>query len=313
MAHRISVIAGDGIGPEVTREALGVLRAAAEVHGFEVDLTEHPYGTEHYLATGEMLPDEALATMAEGDAIFLGAIGDPRVETGMIERAIIMGIRVGLDLYTRFLWRGVSFGEQWTLQPTASFAAYGLSVDLWASAAPDQSSLVDYVGITLGYTYEASFGTFAVTLADWIFTQRYTAEGTVETGAPYLFDFDGNGNGSHWLDLTLAYTGPSAFPLTVEFGVVVYNDPDHSLYAGLRYDIDVGAGFTLTPEFGVVFGRSARWYLTDADPINVTNCALTLSRTVALGHGITLPLSIALVVNPESERVHIVAGVGVHL
>ena len=220
---------------------------------------------------------------------------------------------VGLDLYTRFLWRGVSFGEQWTLQPTASFAAYGLSVDLWASAAPDQSSLVDYVGITLGYTYEASFGTFAVTLADWIFTQRYTAEGTVETGAPYLFDFDGNGNGSHWLDLTLAYTGPSAFPLTVEFGVVVYNDPDHSLYAGLRYDIDVGAGFTLTPEFGVVFGRSARWYLTDADPINVTNCALTLSRTVALGHGITLPLSIALVVNPESERVHIVAGVGVHL
>jgi len=99
MAHRISVIAGDGIGPEVTREALGVLRAAAEIHEFEIDVTEHPYGTDHYLATGEKLPDEALASMAEGDAILLGAIGDPRVETGMLERAIIAGIRFGLDLY----------------------------------------------------------------------------------------------------------------------------------------------------------------------------------------------------------------------
>ncbi len=99
MAHRISVIAGDGIGPEVTNEALGVLRACSEIHSFEIDVTEHPYGTEHYLATGEMLPDEALAKMAEGDAIYLGAIGDPRVETGMLERAIIAGIRFGLDLY----------------------------------------------------------------------------------------------------------------------------------------------------------------------------------------------------------------------
>jgi hypothetical protein len=220
---------------------------------------------------------------------------------------------VGLDLYSRFLWRGVSFGEQWTLQPNASFRAYGLSVELWASASPDQSSLVDYVGITLGYAYEARFGTLGFRLADWIFSQRYAADGTLETSASYLFDFADDGEGSHWLDLTVFFTGPAAVPITLQLGAVVYNDPDHSLYAGVLYAIDVGSGFTLTPEFGVVFGRSRRWYNTDADPVNVTNCALTVARTVDLGRGITLPLSVALVVNPEAERVHVVVGVGLRL
>ena len=220
---------------------------------------------------------------------------------------------VGLDLYSRFLWRGVSFGEQWTLQPNASFRAYGLSVELWASASPDQSSLVDYVGITLGYAYQAAFGTLGIRLSDWISSQHYAEDGTLETGAPYLFDFSDNGEGSHWLDLTVFFTGPASVPITLQLGAVVYNDPDHSLYAGVLYAIDVGRGFTLTPEFGVVFGRSERWYLTDSDPVNVTNCALTVSRTVDLGRGITLPLSVALVVNPEAERVHVVVGVGLRL
>jgi 3-isopropylmalate dehydrogenase len=99
MAHRIAVIGGDGIGPEVTDEALKVLRAAEEVYGFSTEVTEYPYGTEHYLATGEAFPESALEEMREYDAIYLGAIGDPRVETGMLERAIIAGIRFGLDLY----------------------------------------------------------------------------------------------------------------------------------------------------------------------------------------------------------------------
>jgi 3-isopropylmalate dehydrogenase len=79
----IAVIPGDGIGEEVVREGLKVL----------------PYGAEHYLKTRETFPDSAVRAMADHDAILLGAIGDPRVETGMLERAIIMGVRFGLDLY----------------------------------------------------------------------------------------------------------------------------------------------------------------------------------------------------------------------
>jgi len=97
--YRVAVLGGDGIGPEVTREAAETLRAASRIHGFALDFTDYPYGAEHYLKTNETLPPSALEEMRGHDAILLGAIGDPRLPTGMLERAIISGIRFGLDLY----------------------------------------------------------------------------------------------------------------------------------------------------------------------------------------------------------------------
>ena len=97
--HDIAVIAGDGIGPEVVREGLKVLDAAAEVHGFRTRVEHMPYGADHYLKTRETFPDSALRASHDFGAVFLGAIGDPRVETGLLERAIISGLRFGLDLY----------------------------------------------------------------------------------------------------------------------------------------------------------------------------------------------------------------------
>ncbi|MHC4224494.1 MAG: 3-isopropylmalate dehydrogenase [Planctomycetota bacterium] len=95
----IAVIPGDGIGEEVVREGLRVLETVSAVTGFKYKLEHYPYGAEHYLKTGETFPDSALRAMRDHDAIFLGAIGDPRIETGMLERAIIAGVRFGLDLY----------------------------------------------------------------------------------------------------------------------------------------------------------------------------------------------------------------------
>ena len=97
--HTIAVLPGDGIGEEVVREALRVLEAVAAVTGFQYKTESYPYGAEHYLKTGETFPDSALREMKDHSAILLGAIGDPRVETGMLERAIIAGVRFGLDLY----------------------------------------------------------------------------------------------------------------------------------------------------------------------------------------------------------------------
>ena len=97
--HQIAVIAGDGIGPEVTREALKVVDAAAEIWGFRVRRTEYPFGTEHYLATKEIFPDAAFSEVKQKDAIYLGAIGDPRVPVGLIEYGIIAKCRFDLDLY----------------------------------------------------------------------------------------------------------------------------------------------------------------------------------------------------------------------
>ena len=97
--YKIAVIAGDGIGPEVTREALKILKRSSELYGFGFKTTEYPFGSEHYLKTGELVPESIYSEYREHDAIYLGAIGDPRVEVGLVERAVIAGIRFKLDLY----------------------------------------------------------------------------------------------------------------------------------------------------------------------------------------------------------------------
>lgn len=97
--HRVAVVAGDGIGPEVTREALQVARLAGGKFGFSLALTEYPFGTEHWLKTQEIFPDSAFAEAMAHDAIYLGAIGDPRAPVGLIERGVIGRLRWEGDLY----------------------------------------------------------------------------------------------------------------------------------------------------------------------------------------------------------------------
>lgn len=95
----IAVIPGDGVGPEVIDEALRVLDRIGEVDDVRLETVSYPFGAEHYLKTGELMPPSVLDEFLEMDAILLGAIGDPRVETGVLERAIIGGCRWTLDMY----------------------------------------------------------------------------------------------------------------------------------------------------------------------------------------------------------------------
>jgi len=95
--HRIAVIGGDGIGPEVAAEALKVLQRAQD--GFALEFIEYPFGSEHYLKTREFVPDPAFNEIKTLDACLLGALGDPRCAPGVVERGILFRLRLGLDLY----------------------------------------------------------------------------------------------------------------------------------------------------------------------------------------------------------------------
>jgi 3-isopropylmalate dehydrogenase len=95
MAHRIAVIGGDGIGPEVTTEALEVVQAA----GVSIDTTEFDLGGARYLRDGEILSDATLDQLRGFDAILLGAVGTPDVPPGVIERGLLLKMRFELDLY----------------------------------------------------------------------------------------------------------------------------------------------------------------------------------------------------------------------
>lgn len=96
---KIAVIGGDGTGPEVTREAMKVLAAISKLEGFEYTTTEFPFGGEHYLKTGEILPPDAAQTLKKFDAIYLGAVGHPDVKPGVLEKGLLLELRFQLDQY----------------------------------------------------------------------------------------------------------------------------------------------------------------------------------------------------------------------
>src|SRR6188472_2603559 len=93
--HNIAVIGGDGIGPEVTAEAVKVVRAA----GVDFDTTDFDLGGQRYLRDGEVLSDTTLDELRSFDAILLGAVGTPEVPPGIIERGLLLKMRFALDLY----------------------------------------------------------------------------------------------------------------------------------------------------------------------------------------------------------------------
>ena len=96
---RIAVIPGDGIGPEVTREALRVLDAVARSDSISLEFEEFPLGAAHYLETGEVLSDETLERLEDKDAMLLGALGDPRVKPGVLEKGVLLRLRFHFDQF----------------------------------------------------------------------------------------------------------------------------------------------------------------------------------------------------------------------
>jgi 3-isopropylmalate dehydrogenase len=109
MTHRIALIGGDGIGPEVTAEAVKVVRAA----GVDIDTTDFDLGGARYLRDGEILSDAVLNELRGFDAILLGAVGTPEVPPGVIERGLLLKMRFELDLYVNQRpFRGTAPGHE---------------------------------------------------------------------------------------------------------------------------------------------------------------------------------------------------------
>src|SRR5215216_5661007 len=97
---RVAVIPGDGIGVETTAAAMTVVRAVGEAFGRQFDLEMLPWGADHYLQTGVTVPPNGYAMLRDDfDAIFIGALGDPRVPDNRHARDILLGTRFELDLY----------------------------------------------------------------------------------------------------------------------------------------------------------------------------------------------------------------------
>ena len=110
--HRIAILGGDGIGPEVVAEGCKVLDRLEELEGFSTERLDYDLGGRRYLDTGEVLSDETLEELRTFDAIYLGAVGTPDVPPGVIERGLLLRLRFAFDQYVNYrpikLYPGVS-------------------------------------------------------------------------------------------------------------------------------------------------------------------------------------------------------------
>lgn len=134
MSHRIAVIGGDGIGPEVTSVALEVLRAA----GADLDTTDYALGWFRYLQDGTILPDDVLDELRGYDAILLGAVGTPEVPPGVIERGLLLKARFELDLYVNLRPFQMSDGHEFVVIRENTEGTYAGEGGFLRKGTPDE-------------------------------------------------------------------------------------------------------------------------------------------------------------------------------
>jgi 3-isopropylmalate dehydrogenase len=96
---KLAVIGGDGIGPEVVAEGLKVLDVVGAQYDSNFEKTHYDLGARRWHATGETVTDEMLAELAKADVILLGAVGDPTVPSGILERGLLLRLRFAFDQY----------------------------------------------------------------------------------------------------------------------------------------------------------------------------------------------------------------------
>lgn len=170
--YRIATIPGDGVGIEVTAEAVKAMDAAAARFGFGVEYTDYDLGGRRYLATGEVLPETVQAELAQHDVILLGAVGTPDVPPGVLERGLLLKLRFDFDQYVN-------------LRPVRLYPGVPTPI---AGLTPDRCDLVVVRENTEGL-YAGMGGTFKKGTADEVATQEsINTRLGVERVVRYAFD-----------------------------------------------------------------------------------------------------------------------------
>ena len=216
---------------------------------------------------------------------------------------VAQSISVGADIMSRYVWRGTDFGESLSLQPTLALSAGGFEIGSWASysVSADGGNANEH-DLWIGYTFETeSAGSFSIGVTDYYFP----ALDPRTEQRPDFFNFDGDGEGSHWLEPYLSYSGAESFPISLSLYIMAHNDPDNSIYIEGSIPFDVGGtevGFTM----GLVAGASDFY---GVDGASVINMSLSAGREIKITDDFSLPISASYIMDPTHKNTFLVFGI----
>ena len=169
----------------------------------------------------------------------------------MLTPAVSIGqsFSLGADLMSRYVWRGVDFGESFSIQPTLEFSAGGFAVGSWASysIAADGAGANEH-DLYLSY----GIGDISIGMTDYYFPGP---------GALPFGNFDGDGAGAHWLEINAGFGGNDDFPLSISGNIFIHNDPENSVYLEIGYPfsvdgVDLGVAVGIVPQESAFYGTS---------------------------------------------------------
>jgi hypothetical protein len=214
-----------------------------------------------------------------------------------IRPASAQSFGIGADVVSRYVWRGVDFGESMSVQPALSFSAGAFTLGSWASYSASASGA--YANEHDLYA-SVAIGPLTVGITDYYFP----APGNDSLGLDF-FNYDDGG--SHYLELNVGAGGTESFPLSVSANMFFHNDDDNSVYIQLDYpftveEVEVGLTAAFVP-------RESAFYRTSA--FGFVNLGVSATRELKITDSFSLPISVAYIVNPTpgAARSFLVFGV----
>lgn len=198
-------------------------------------------------------------------------------------------VTVGVDLYNRYVWRGLDYGNSPSIQPTIKYTLGGFSVGAWGSYA----TLGSYKETDLFASYAFPFGV-TVGVTDFYLPTN----GIMNTD---YFDYQSDSTG-HAFEANIAYT-LKGLTLT---GSYVFNETYGAATVG--GDTYVEAKYTLENGVNFFAGAGNGWYTLDTD-FNVVNVGIGATKTIKLSESFSIPVNGSFIVNPDAKQVHFVVGI----
>lgn len=218
-------------------------------------------------------------------------------------------VTLGVDVVSRYVWRGQIYGDAPCIQPWAGVSFAGFTLGAWGSFAfapmrsdttyvrpgfPDATNTTE-VDMSLARSLELPSGTVTATVTAYHFPS---------VGNSY-FEFASDGTGGHTVDACVMYRGPASLPLGLCGSVNVYNDDEHAAYVETSWPFKTGStDVSLTA--GAALGKSV-WYGVEKSGVHFIQTAVTASKPLKITDAFAPTLKVSWILNPYKERVIVVA------
>ena len=211
-------------------------------------------------------------------------------------------VKFGVDLYSRYLWRGLDYGNSPSLQPVLTYTVGGFTLGTWGAYSFGASS-TDSAGIATVFAEHDLTASYSVPTSAGSISLLYTDYFYPSSGLKY-FNFNGNG-GAHVLEAGAGFTGPEQFPAAFTVFYNFHNDPDHSMY--LQFAFPVRAGEATVSFSGAFTPAKSVWYGTTN--AGMVSAAVTVTRTLNVTETFAVPFTVSYQLNPYAERSYLLAGI----